>query len=147
MAPTHLALRESPRDAAPRAAPRRPRCILDVAPRAGLYQVIRCHRGPADATTHVATLARALGLVLGEALATARDLMDRQKRTLSDLQVHEYSFYVVKAYAAPDANGDLAYLGQFCLGDVAAHMRERGLNFDEVLDDPSLLAACVREWP
>jgi len=129
-----------------------PRAISDVIAEAGMFKVVFCdsdpvYADPGDAApaAYYASAMPALRLVIGEALKTVGLLMDRQKRSLLDLQVYEYSRYFIKVYGRPDsAMSYMPFIGAYQLGDIGKYLLAADLNFDEVLDDPMLLTGCVQ---
>ena len=115
-----------------------------------MYKVVFCNEMTCDADAdafpvYYASSIPALRLVIGGALTTVRRLMDRQKRSLLDLQVYEYSRYFIKVYGRPDSvTSDMPFIGAYELGDIGKYLLAAKLNFDEVLDDPMLLTGCVQ---
>jgi hypothetical protein len=121
-----------------------PLTISEAIAEGGMYQVVFCDHTMCDTVTYYAASDPALRFVVRDALAIASDLMDRQKRSLLDLQVYEYSRYVVKVYGQPDKKTSvMPFLGVFRLGDIGKYMLAAGMNFDDVLDDPVELFGCV----
>jgi len=121
-----------------------PRTISAAIAEAGMYKVVLCDHTMGGTVTYYASPDPALRFVIRDALAIASDLMHRQKRSLLDLQVYEYSFYVVKVYGRPDKTTSvMPFLGVFRLGDIGKYMLTEGLNFDDILDDPMALVGCV----
>lgn len=111
----------------------------------GFAQVISVSGGFNETHTYYASPQKAFLFVLREALATIGERMLEQHRPLSDLLPHEYNKYVVKLYSAPDRTTSImSYIDTYSVGDIAQYLKKTGLNFDEALDDPLLLAECMR---
>jgi len=113
---------------------------------AGMYKVVFCDHTMGGTVTYYASHDPALRFVIRDALAIASDLMDRQKRSLLDLHIYEYSRYVIKVYGRPDKNTSvMPFLAVFRLCDIGKYMLAADLNFDDVLDDPMALVGCFSE--
>jgi len=122
-----------------------PRTISAAIAEAGMFQVIRTDYSLCGTSVYYAAADPALHFVIREALSIASDRMNRQKRSLLDLQVYEYSRYVIKVYGRADKKTSIMpFIGMFQLGDIGKYMLSAGLNFDEVQDDPMQLVGCVQ---
>lgn len=111
----------------------------------GFAQVISVSGGLTETHTFYASPQKAFLFVLTDALSTIGERMLDQRRALSDLLPHEYTKYVIKLYSAPDRTTSImSFIDTYSVGDIAYYLKITGLNFDEVLDDPMLIADCLR---
>ena len=110
----------------------------------GFVQVVSDDGGFTETHSYYASTHAAYQQVLTDTLATISDLMRRQHRSLSEIQPYEYSKYILKLYSAPDRTTSIMhFLSARVVGDIALYLKNTGMNFDEVLDDPLLLSECM----